>query len=235
MNSLLRSQGIYSVTSKMLLPSLFTPTSSVNQVCLQFVRWRRKPRWLPVAKTKMYRVPRRQRLPEGEEEEVYRLFNNYRTSLKAIRYYLSEQIKSQTTAPEVIAEQLRVEQEDHAKCLKLNDEWNEEVKKMREKRVADEAEERRLKILQEIETIKQQEAEELHYIDTLVRSEKEYSKKYITRKNIDEVLEKVLSETIDYNFCIDLDGNIYRGIRARPGVTDPENKKDDSTEKKAVN
>lgn len=51
---------------------------SNNPVCVQCVRWRRKPRWLPVAKSKLYRVPERKRGPEEEYTELLRLHNTYR-------------------------------------------------------------------------------------------------------------------------------------------------------------
>lgn len=51
---------------------------SHNPVCVQSVRWRRKPRWLPVAKSKMFRVPERHQLPAEEVKEWLRLNNNYR-------------------------------------------------------------------------------------------------------------------------------------------------------------
>lgn len=51
---------------------------SANPACVQCVRWRRKPRWIPTAKSKMFRVPERK--PEDPEEraELMRLHNNYK-------------------------------------------------------------------------------------------------------------------------------------------------------------
>jgi len=45
---------------------------------LQSVRWRRKPRWLPTAPSKVFRVPERHVLPNDEKIEWQRLNNNYR-------------------------------------------------------------------------------------------------------------------------------------------------------------
>lgn len=49
-----------------------------NSCGLEFVRWRRKPRWLPVAKSKMFRVPQRKPQSLEEKNELLRLHNNYR-------------------------------------------------------------------------------------------------------------------------------------------------------------
>jgi hypothetical protein len=57
----------------------FTP------VCIQSVRWKRKPRWLPVAKSKQFRVPERPTYDESERTELRRLYDRYRTHLRAVR------------------------------------------------------------------------------------------------------------------------------------------------------
>lgn len=49
-----------------------------NSVCVTSVRWRRKPRWLPVAKSKMFRVPERKRQDQDEKVELMRLNNIYK-------------------------------------------------------------------------------------------------------------------------------------------------------------
>lgn len=45
---------------------------------LEFVRWRRKPRWLPTAKSKLFRVPERKQQSPEEKAELLRLHNNYK-------------------------------------------------------------------------------------------------------------------------------------------------------------
>lgn len=42
------------------------------------IKLRRKPRWLPVAKSKMFRVPERKKQDEDEKHELRRLSNNYK-------------------------------------------------------------------------------------------------------------------------------------------------------------
>lgn len=57
----------------------------INSTFSQLVRWRRKPRWLPTAKSKLYKVPQRPVVPEEERLELQRLHYNYKTQIKAIR------------------------------------------------------------------------------------------------------------------------------------------------------
>ena len=49
-----------------------------NSVTIQTVRWRRKPRWLPVAKSKLFRVPERVKQSPEESAELLRLHNVYK-------------------------------------------------------------------------------------------------------------------------------------------------------------
>jgi hypothetical protein len=58
----------------------------INPVCVHCVRWIRKPRWLPVAKSKMFRIPERPSIPENERIEFKRLHDRYNTHMRAIRY-----------------------------------------------------------------------------------------------------------------------------------------------------
>ncbi|XP_039300381.1 probable 28S ribosomal protein S26, mitochondrial [Nilaparvata lugens] len=190
-----------------------------NLVCYQCVRWsRHKPRWLPVAKTKMYRIPARKEYPEEQTAELLTWFNNYRTQMKALHLYLAEKQKAQETGPEVIAERLRQEELKYVECMQINDEWNASVARSREARLAREAEERRQKIAADIAERERARMEKIRGIEVAVRREKELSKTFITRENIDEAIEKALNERVDFNFCIDLKGNIYKGLRARPDL-----------------
>lgn len=56
-----------------------TESKTGNSVfALEFIRWRRKPRWLPTAKSKLYRVPERKQQTPEEKAELLRLHNNYK-------------------------------------------------------------------------------------------------------------------------------------------------------------
>lgn len=50
---------------------------SCSAVSIQSVRWR-KPRWLPMAKSRVFKISERHVLPVEESEEWKRLNNNYR-------------------------------------------------------------------------------------------------------------------------------------------------------------
>lgn len=52
------------------------------------VRWATKPRWVPIAKTKKFRVYVKPNIPIEEKEEIKRLYNNYRTYMKTVMYVI---------------------------------------------------------------------------------------------------------------------------------------------------
>ncbi|XP_065163032.1 small ribosomal subunit protein mS26 [Atheta coriaria] len=182
---------------------------------LQSVRWR-KPRWVPIAKSKIFRIPERPVVPEIETEEMKRLNNHYRTQIKSIRRYLTkqyEQATMQTVDPEVLKKAF---EEDFAKCNALNDEWNENQQKVREARYAKDLEsdikiaEQRLTERKKINQEKFMQAEEI------VKSQKAIAHTFITRDNIDAAIEKAISSEIDHNFAIDLEGNKIIGRHTKP-------------------
>ncbi|KAI4464423.1 28s ribosomal protein s26 mitochondrial [Holotrichia oblita] len=180
--------------------------SAVN---FQILRWRRKPRWVPIAKSKQFRIPQRPVIIEDEQIELKRLFNNYRTQMKSIKRYIVERFvaaRAITTDPKDIQ---RIFDEDFARCNKINDEWNSDIQSKRIEyfentleeniNLAKESLQKRL----ELEQFKLEEAEKI------VTEQKELSKTFITADNIDEAIERSLANPVDYNFAVDLDGNKF--------------------------
>lgn len=98
-------------------------------VLIQTAGAHRKPRWLPVAKSKVFRIPKRPEVPEEERLELLRLNNNYKTQMRAIRrFYHDEMIHDQSTRDSASSEMsLRLEAEEWEKCLEINEQWNKQV------------------------------------------------------------------------------------------------------------
>lgn len=189
-----------------VLPNLYTN--------LQTVRWRRKPRWLPVARSKMFRVAPRTETPEDEKVELRRLYNNYNTLIKSIRGYFYNQYN--------VKEEIDTEKhekqfmEDFETCCKINDEWNAEVRVMREERQKKELD-REIEIaLAKLDAQTKKKKDAFRAMEDLVKKEIEASKDFITTENIDIVIEHAINNPIDYNFSIDLQGNIYSGRKTKP-------------------
>ncbi|KAJ8711963.1 hypothetical protein PYW08_008917 [Mythimna loreyi] len=173
----------------------------------------RKPRWLPVAKSKIYRIPKRPVIPEDERLELMRLNNNYKTQMRSIRrFYHEEMIKEKSTRDSASSEMSqRLEAEEWARCVELNEKWNAQVAVEREER-------RKLEVaaLEEY-ALKKIEADDIKLKERIAKAseeikiQKELSSTFITPENLDAAIDHALANPIDYNFAIDLKGNKYEG------------------------
>lgn len=170
--------------------------------CVRHFR-RRKPIALGTAKSKLFRVPKRPCIPEDEKLELMRLFNNYRTTMKSLRYYFmvnhSAEFAQVSEDPE---ESRRVFLEDFEKCSAINAKWNEKQKELREKIISKQHEEDIEYALQRIELEKKKEEQKKIEIEEIVKREKEASKDFITPENIDEAIERAV--TYQEHACMDI-------------------------------
>ncbi|VVC32507.1 Hypothetical protein CINCED_3A009121 [Cinara cedri] len=191
---------------ELLFGKLLCKTKPVNQ---QPVRFTRKPRWLPRAPSKMFRVPVRPKISTEERNELFQLFTTYRTSMKSIKKQLEYELETSYTGQEVLQEIANKEEALWKKCLEINDNWNAEVALARDERLAIEREAQRKLILAQLIEKEEEKKKQLEAIEEIVRLEKEKSKSYITVENIDQAIDKALDNIVNYKYAIDVAGNIY--------------------------
>lgn len=198
------------------LLSMTCETFSPNSLYQQSVRWGRKPLWFPTAKSKLFRVSPRIRLPKEEEEELRRLYNNYRTQVKSIQQYFKDKysIENMESFDE---EKHKMEMEkDFTRCSEINDKWNEEIKNLREERVEKELQENIEDARRRLEERLKIYAEQREAAEEVVRQEKEASIHFITPDKLDTAIEYAINNPVDYNFAMDLEGNKIRGRETPP-------------------
>lgn len=178
-----------------------------NVVLLQFLRWKRKPIGLPTAKSKLFKVPPRQKMPVEEYEELKRLFNNYRTVMKSINQFLSARYNTKYLQQDDHDLKTKLFENDLIISMKLNDEWNAKQKILREQRTAKEYEEELQKALERIEKEDKKLQDEAKLIEEIVFKQKEEAKHFIMADRLDEVIESTYLSPIDKNFALDVEGN----------------------------
>ncbi|CAG5056863.1 unnamed protein product [Parnassius apollo] len=180
---------------------------------LQCAEAHRKPRWLPVAKSKIYRIPKRPVVSEEERIELLRINNNYKTQMRAIRrFYHEEMIKERSTLESASSEMsLRLEAEEWERCVQLNDKWNAQVAAEREERRKKEFEKMEEYALARIEAKDKELKEKIAQASERIRRQKELSTTFITPETLDEAIDHALANPTDYNFAIDLEGQQYLG------------------------
>lgn len=181
-----------------------------NSIYTQCVRWKRKPIWLPSAKSKMFRIPKRPVIPIEEALELQRLSNNYKTYETSFRAYLKKiEQEKKIESDKVVNEQL--EEEDFKACSAINDEWNAEVAKKREIRLEEMRAKRRSKILEVLLKVEQKQEMEKARLNEYVRKTKEESVTFITAENVDAAIEECLTKIVNHNRALDLEGNWHEG------------------------
>ncbi|KAI5645872.1 mitochondrial ribosome subunit s26 domain-containing protein [Phthorimaea operculella] len=178
-------------------------------VLVQSAKAHRKPRWIPVAKSKIYRIPKRPEVSEEERLELLRINNNYKTQMRAIRrFYHEDMIKEKSTLESASSEMSqKVEAEEWERLVAVNDRWN--------KQVAQEREERRKKELADMEeyALKHMQIKDKERLERIakataeIKMQKELSKTFITPETLDAAIDHALTNPVDFNFAIDLKGN----------------------------
>lgn len=183
---------------------------------LQTVRWR-KPRWLPPAKSKMFKVPPRVTVPEEEEIEMKRLYNIYRTQVKAVRRHLRDQFLRTSDTSEMAVKQSAEEEAEHQYLMEYNHQENLRVAALREERVKMEfeADLARIEVSREKLAKKTLEAEEEAL--RIITETQELVKTFIKQEDLEKAIETALANPVDYNYAIDQEGHIFRGSKTRPG------------------
>lgn len=102
------------------------------------------------------------------------------------------------------------------RCRHLNDAWNATIAAERSERLERQLADRQAFILQRLELKEAREAAALAEAEEIVRREKQLSATYILKHNLDAAIEHALANPVDYNFAIDLQGNVLAGRRTDP-------------------
>uniref|UniRef100_A0A182SH54 Small ribosomal subunit protein mS26 n=1 Tax=Anopheles maculatus TaxID=74869 RepID=A0A182SH54_9DIPT len=203
---------------------VFTKARAVALLQYTTVRFRRKPRWLGTAKSKLFRVPERKKQIEEEIEELKRLHNNYRTQMKAVRHFLRDEVEAYKLVSRagLVLQTPEQEEAEWQEALRRNEEWNQQTAAKREERLAAERAARKEYILERLVLKEQREMDKQEQIEAKVRVEKEHSKTFITRDNIDKAIELALVQPTSFNFALDRDGNLHRAADSAPKENNPQ-------------
>ncbi|XP_053681096.1 probable 28S ribosomal protein S26, mitochondrial [Anopheles nili] len=196
---------------------VFTKPRSLALLQYTTVRFRRKPRWLGTAKSKLFRVPERKKQIEEEIEELKRLHNNYRTQMKAVRKFLRDEVEASKLVSRagLVLQTPEQEEAEWQEALRRNDEWNRQTAAIREERLSIERAARKEYILERLVLKEQREMDKKDLIESKVRAEKEQSKSFITRENIDKAIELALVQPTSYNFALDREGNVHQAAKSK--------------------
>lgn len=130
--------------------------------------------------------------------------------MRSVRAFFREEVQTKKEMREAALTPAD-EEAEYQRCSAINEDWNLEIAKIRDARVAKENAERRAYIAQRIEDKKVRDKNLLQEMEEQVKKEKAVASTFITRKNIDEAIEVALANPVDFNFSIDPSGNKFHG------------------------
>jgi small subunit ribosomal protein S26 len=101
--------------------------------------------------------------------------------------------------------------------ISANESENERIAAARKQRLAAEAKERSTRIEVELAESARLEAERQRQVEEVIMAETEALSKRIHREDVERAIEQAIANPVDYEFCIDLEGNAYRWEIRQPG------------------
>lgn len=105
-------------------------------------------------------------------------------------------------------------QAEFDEAIKINTEWNAECAKVRAVRMEKKLKEQEQYVLERLALKEERDEEKRKLVREAIELQKDQSKHFITEENIDEAIERALANVVDYNFAIDMDGNMYKGSQS---------------------
>lgn len=130
-----------------------------------------------------------------------------------MRQFLREEVlrQQETSTADHIVLTPEKEEEEFQRCLDENAAWNALIASERNVRLANEREAKVAYVQERLDAHKLKEEERIERANTRVQYEIQQSKTFITHENLDEAIELALANPVDYNYAIDMAGNLYKG------------------------
>lgn len=130
-----------------------------------------------------------------------------------MRQFLREEVlrQQETSTADHIVLTPEKEEEEFQRCLDENAAWNAKIASEREVRLAKEREAKVAYVQERLDAHKLIKEERLEQANKRIQYEIQQSKTFITHDNLDQAIEVALANPVDYNFAIDMAGNIYQG------------------------
>lgn len=130
-----------------------------------------------------------------------------------MRQFLREEVlrQQETSTADHIVLTPEKEEEEFQRCLNENAAWNALIASERNVRLANEREAKVAYVQERLDAYKLSQEERIERADKRIQYEIQQSKTFITHENLDEAIEVALANPVDYNYAIDMAGNLYKG------------------------
>ncbi|OAF66436.1 putative 28S ribosomal protein S26, mitochondrial [Intoshia linei] len=165
-------------------------------------RQSKKPKWLPRSKSKFFKVRQPTPIVPEEFERLLKLNREYKIEMRSIVKYLQH---------ENIDSALKKETTDYLDDkIDEIDAWNKEIKPHREKFIKNCELDQKLIYNEDANGLIEANNKMITELNQKVEKLQIEVKGYIDEINLDDEIEKSLEILIDYDFCIDKNGQMYR-------------------------
>merc|ERR1719228_2008445 len=158
----------------------------------------------PHGSEQMFKFPPESKIPVQEQVLIKELEQQYLMRMRALQYYLYEEDVKAGDTGEAALIAAEKEEKIHIQNLADNDEENKRIAEARALRLLNEAEERKSRIQNEL--IAHEEREKI-----LVEKEIVEMENRIKPEDLERAIETALANPVDFEYAIDLQGNIFRG------------------------
>ncbi|KFM82070.1 putative 28S ribosomal protein S26, mitochondrial, partial [Stegodyphus mimosarum] len=193
------------------------------------LRWkkipRRKPKWLPTAPSKLYRIPEHPYVPPDEKELILELLDEYNRKIESLRKLFQAEVKQKDVDEGNTLEQQKKDEAEFRLLLEENKKENEKIRAIREETLERIFQEKQLQLLQLEEDRKLEEQRIKERVEDIVKKEKEKSASYINYDNLDTAVEQAMDNPVNVNFAITPDGNVIWEGKPPPDYEENVNKR----------
>ncbi|CAL1298831.1 unnamed protein product [Larinioides sclopetarius] len=176
------------------------------------LRWKkipiRKPRWLPMAPSKLFRIPQHPYVPPDEKQLIEDLLEEYYTKIVSLQKAFKEELAQKSRDEGHTIENEKLEEAKFLSLLEENKKENERLRKIREETMERLLQEKQVELLQLEEERKLKEQETKQRIEEIVRKQKEKIAVCITYENLDEAIERAINDPRNVAYSIDVYGNV---------------------------
>lgn len=172
-----------------------------------FVRFARKPIWMPTAPSKLFRITNHTFYDKDESEQIRKLQYVYSAQMQSICNYLKQEFYIPATkAGGMPADFLEKELAEEEALQAENDKINAKVAEQREKFFQNRLKEMEDRVLEEKMAIEEALIETGQRMDEFVKKTKSDPDSFVTPENIDAHIERAFENPTNFEFCIDKQG-----------------------------
>lgn len=172
-----------------------------------FVRYARKPIWMPTAPSKLFRIDEKTFYTPEEVQQNKELDIAFKAQeVSIIEYMKHECYIPSTKTGGVPSEFLEKEMEDDRVIMEENDRENERIAKLKSEYFAARLKEVQEKVMGEKIRTEEMIMQTNLKVDEFIRHHKDNPDFFVTPRNIEKKIEEALENPVNFEYCIDRSG-----------------------------